>query len=90
MDLQSANRRALNTASSLDSSGVDGPLESIVFERIVGSLASTIPPLHAESADAQWSRSDEGTVGSPSEGDTLTIEEVRRSGGQDADDTEKF
>ncbi|TFK86460.1 hypothetical protein K466DRAFT_600296 [Polyporus arcularius HHB13444] len=90
MDLQSANRRALNTDSSLYSSGVDGPLESIVFERVVGSLASTIPPLHAESADAQWSGSDEGTVGSPSEGDTLAIEEVRRSGGQDADDTEKF
>ncbi len=82
MDLQSANRRALNTDSSLYSSGVDGPLESIVFD--------ASPPLHAESADAQWSSSDEGTVGSPSEGDTLAIEEVRRSGGQDADDTEKF
>ena len=81
MDLQSANRRALNTDSSLyTQSGVAGPLETIVFERVVGSLASTIPAPGGDDLSVHWSGS-EGTrtVHDPSgsEGETLTLEEVR-------------
>ncbi|KAI0682290.1 putative FMN-binding domain-containing protein, partial [Cerioporus squamosus] len=75
MDLQTANRRALNTDSSLYSQGGEGPFETIVFERVVGSLASTIPPPHAGEVDARWSGSDEGTVDVPSEGGTCAVEE---------------
>ena len=82
MDLQSANRRALNTDSSLyTQSGVAGPLETIVFERVVGPLASTIPAPGGEDSSVHWSGGSEDTrtVHDPSgsEGDTLTFEEVR-------------
>ncbi|RPD57184.1 hypothetical protein L226DRAFT_536655 [Lentinus tigrinus ALCF2SS1-7] len=83
MDLQSANRRALNTDSSLYDSPGDGPLESIVFERVVGSLASTISVPGEDEGESVHGSDPDGSgsgtaVHAGSEGETLVVEEVRR------------